>query len=121
MRKLALLILIIVLFAPNVFAEMWIRVDDTDKIIDASSHRANLSSTKEGVGTVYEVPKEPFPEWGDHYIDGKVVQDSIKRQEAIDEFNARKARAITIRDKLITKGFTSEEATDFVRAIFGSQ
>lgn len=102
----------------------WIRVNGDNMIFDSASERVNLSNHIDGMGTdgtitIHEVPKTPFPKWGDHFVNGVVIQDSIKRQEAIEERNARKTRAITIRNKLIQKGFTGEEATDFIRAIFG--
>ncbi len=114
------LILVFGLIASNCEAH-WIRVSDKageeNMINDSSSHRANISKTR--TGQIIEVPSRPFPIHGDHFINGVVIQDSIRRQEAIDERIARTERKITTRTKLQGLGFTNEEVRDIIGSIYG--
>lgn len=111
MRKILFLLLASLMVSTTSFAAsgLYMRVDDNGEIIDIASNDKNLSSTYDGIGSVYFVEKPGSVMIGDHFSSGQITQDSPRRAQQTAELQARDATKTSLKMKLKALGLTDEE------------
>jgi hypothetical protein len=95
--------------------KLFIIVDDSDTIIDIASERVNLSPSRIALGQTHEVETNERLFVGDHYKNGKLTLDSLKREELKQKIQKKKDDAQSAKNKLKNLGLNDDE----IKAMFG--
>jgi len=105
------ILIFLIMFTPSIaFArELYIRVDNSDTIVDITTEQENLSNSR--TGRVYKINSDKTPIYGDHYKNNALVFDSVKRTQIQQDIQKKQQLKETIRTKLKGLGLTNEETS----------